>query len=427
MAVPELRSPAGSPSGSPAADPARMVLLLSVMLAINYVDRGNLATAVPLIRAELHLRGWQLGLLISAFFYPYVLVMAPVGSLAERYGATRVLSVGVGLWGVATLLTGFAGGFVGLLLLRLLLGLGESAAFPCSSKLVAGTLEPPRLALANGWMAFGYLIGPGIGTLFGGLAMARFGWRAVFVSLGAASLVWLLPWARLRTPPLLAATAAAAAPSWGEILRQRGLWGASLGHFASNYSWYFVLAWLPDYLVSARGFSLQAMAVVSGSAYLINAGAALASGWFTARFLAAGGHANTIYKAIMALNHLTSIAVVAGIALLPLGPALACLYIFEIVVGISSPGTFAIAQTMAGSTAAGRWVGVQNTCANVAGMIAPVLSGLLLDLTGHLDSAFVLASLVNLLGLIGWVVILPRVQPVIWRSGPALARRTMPR
>src|ERR1019366_4962676 len=97
----------------------RLVLLLSAALFINYVDRGNLSTAAPLIQDELHLSATQLGLLLSAFYYSYVLAMAPVGRHAERFGAHRVLGAGVAIWAVSTFLTGFAGGFVSLLLLRL--------------------------------------------------------------------------------------------------------------------------------------------------------------------------------------------------------------------------------------------------------------------------------------------------------------------
>ena len=112
--------------------PTRLVLLLSVGLFINYVDRGNLATAAPLIQEELHLSASQLGVLLSAFYYGYVLAMAPVGWLAEKHGAQRVLATGAVVWSVATLLTGVVSTFAGLLLLRLLLGVGESAAFPCA-------------------------------------------------------------------------------------------------------------------------------------------------------------------------------------------------------------------------------------------------------------------------------------------------------
>ena len=160
-----------------------------VALLVNYIDRGNLATAVPLIHSELGLSATQLGFLLSVFYYSYVAAMVPAGWLGERYGAHRVLAAGIAIWSVATLLTGFATGFWSLLLLRLLLGVGESAGFPCASQLFASRLRLPQIDMANGVLGFSYLVGPAIGTVLGGLLMPIYGWRAVFVVFGAVSLL----------------------------------------------------------------------------------------------------------------------------------------------------------------------------------------------------------------------------------------------
>jgi MFS family permease len=111
-----------------ATTPARLVLVVSIVLLVNYIDRGNLATAVPLIHSDLGLSATQLGFLLSAFYYSYVAAMVPAGWLAQRYGGHRVLAAGIGIWSLATLLTGFATGFWSLLVLRLLLGVGESSS-----------------------------------------------------------------------------------------------------------------------------------------------------------------------------------------------------------------------------------------------------------------------------------------------------------
>jgi MFS family permease len=399
------------------ASPVRVVLLLAAAVGINYVDRGNLATAAPLIQDELHLSSTQLGFLLSAFFWTYVTAMAPAGWLAERYGARRVLAGGVAIWSVATLLTGLANGLVMLLLLRLLLGLGESTAFPSASKALASEVPVSQLGLANGVLSFGYLVGPAVGTYLGGMLMASFGWRPVFVLFGCLSLLWLWPW--LRTPhraPEKTALVSSDVPSFARILRQRGLWGASLGHFASNYNFYFILAWLPIYRVKARGFSMATMAAIAGGAYLINAISALLMGWATDSWCRAGRSPDLIYKGVMALSHVATIGCMIGMVLLPINGSIACLFGYEVVCGLSSPGVYAIPQILAGPQAAGRWVGVQNTCGNVAGIIAPALTGMLIDWSGNFVSAFVLAAAINVLGLVGWLFILPRIAPLNWQQ-----------
>src|SRR5580693_5139823 len=124
---------------------AGVVPLLALAVFINYVDRGNLATAAPLLKDELHLSASQIGLLFSAFFWTYIPSQLLAGWLAERINAYRTMALGVAIWSLATAATGLATGFAALIALRLLLGLGESAAFPCSSKLLAEHLPRNRL------------------------------------------------------------------------------------------------------------------------------------------------------------------------------------------------------------------------------------------------------------------------------------------
>jgi MFS family permease len=400
---------------------ARLLLLVTAAVFINYVDRGNLATAAPLVQDELHLSATQIGMLLSAFYYGYVACMPAMGWLAERYGAKPVLAVGVAIWSIATLTTGFAGSFATLLALRVLLGVGESGAFPCASKVLAHAVDVSRLGIANGIMSFGYLLGPAVGTLLGGYLMTVFGWRIVFIVFGALSLTWLWPWRRVEIGPPVAVrpSVAEAQPSYAQVLGRRELWGASLGHFASNYGYYFIVSWLPFYLVKSRGFSMGSMVAIASWAYLLNALSALAMGWLADRWIRAGRSPTLVYKGIMAANHIAGIACMIGMVMLPAAGSIAALFVFEIVSGCSYPGLFAIPQILAGPAASGRWVGVQNAAGNVAGLIAPAITGVLVDQTGLFDVAFALAAGVNVLGLIGWVLMLPKIAPIEWmRSAP---------
>jgi MFS family permease len=395
--------------------PARVVLLLTVGMFINYIDRGNLATAAPLMQDALKLSSSEIGVLLAAFYYGYVAFMAPVGWMAERYGAQRVLAAGALLWSIATISTGFATGFTTLLILRVLLGVGESVAFPCMSKVLASTVEVSRLGVANGILSFGYLAGPAVGTLLGGYLMVAYGWQPVFVVFGCLSLVWLWPWLRV----VIAAPGGEipvdeVPPSFRRILRQRALWGASLGHFAANYSYYFILSWLPFYLVKARGFSMGSMAAIASWAYLLNALSALFMGWAADRWIRARRSADVIYKGTMGFTHVAGIACMAGMMMLSATGSVACLLAFEVITGLSFPGVFAIPQIIAGPTASARWVGVQNGIGNLAGLVAPAVTGVLVDRTGQFDIAFALAAAVNILGFIGWVVVLPTIKPIRW-------------
>jgi MFS family permease len=335
--------------------------------------------------------------------------MAPAGWLAERYGARRVLAGGVAIWSVATLLTGLANGLIMLLLLRLLLGLGESTAFPSASKALASEVPVSQLGLANGVLSFGYLVGPAIGTYLGGMLMASFGWRPVFVLFGCLSLLWLWPWLRTPHRPTAKATVADGdIPSFARILRQRGLWGASLGHFATNYSFYFILAWLPIYLVKVRGFdgdhgrhSRRRLPDQCESALLM--------GWATDSWCRAGRSPDLIYKGVMALSHVATIGCMVGMVLLPINGSIACLFGYDRSADFPSGCMRSHRSSQAeGGRSMGRCAEHLRQCRRI---IAPALTGMLIDWSGSFVSAFVLAAAINVLGLVGWLFILPRIAP----------------
>ena len=256
---------------TPATLGRMIVPLLGLAIFINYVDRGNLATAAPLMKDELALTATQFGILVSAFFWTYTPGQVLAGWLGEKLNPYRTLAIGLAVWAIATALTGLATGFAAILILRLLLGLGETAAFPCSSKIIAQHVPPEKLGGANAIISLGLSIGPAFGTLAGGLLMASVGWRPAFILFGLASLLWLVPWilaTRKQAGPAAHDPTADTAPPFAHILARPELWGASLGHFSVNYGFYFVVSWLPIYLVKVQGFSMSLMAWVGAAVYL---------------------------------------------------------------------------------------------------------------------------------------------------------------
>jgi MFS family permease len=376
-----------------------------------------LPTAAHLIQADLHLTSSQLGVLLSAFFWTYATIQVPVGWLAERHGAHRVLAIGLAIWALATMLVGVASSFLLLLMLRLMLGVGESAGFPCASKILASAVPTASLGTANGIIAFAYLLGPAVGIFLGGLLIEAYGWRVTFVVFGVSSLLWLWPWSRVSVQQR-AALSADVATTW-MILRQRALWGTGLGHFSSNYTFYFMLSWLPLYLVRERGFSNLEMARLAGSAYLVNAVFAMAGGWAIDRYIARSGSANFGYKLVMGATHLGSIVCMLCMAVGPRPAALASIFVYQALCGVQSPGVFAIPQILAGPAATARWVGIQNTLGNLAGILAPALTGFIVEWTGHFTLAFVFAAAVGVLGFLGWVFMVPRIREINWEAQTA--------
>src|SRR6185503_7792223 len=286
------------------ATAVRLVALVALATFFNFADRGNLATAAPLLKGELQLNNTELGILLSAFYWTYIPAQLVSGWLIDRFGPWRILAAGVALWSLATILLGVVGGFALLLLLRLLLGLGESVTFPAEAKLMAQQIPPARLGAANAWVTAGQALGPSAGIFIGGLVMASHGWRAMFLLFGLVSLLWLIPWARTQTPKPLVEETAAPSPSFADIARQRALWGACLGHFCCNYALYFMFSWLPLYLVENQGLSVTAMARFGGLLYLGYAVSAVVSGWAADRAIAAGASVSSVRKTVIILGNL---------------------------------------------------------------------------------------------------------------------------
>src|SRR5262249_31734315 len=280
--------------------------LLVISVFINYVDRGNLSIAAPLLKNELALSASQLGILLSAFFWTYTLLLFVCGWFVDRFDPSRVLALGYLAWSLSTAATGLVHGFAMLLLMRLFLGMGESVAFPCYSKMLARYLPEHDRGFANGVICAGMKLGPAGGTLGAGLLMANYGWRPVFLGVGLVSLAWLPAWLKWMPRGETPAHRIGHSPRVIDILRQRPFWATAAGAFCCAYPLYFTITWLPFYLVHEQHLSLQAMAKIAALYYIVDAAAALATGWVTDFWIRRGLAVGLMRKTAMALGWTTA-------------------------------------------------------------------------------------------------------------------------
>lgn len=394
-----------------------VVTLLAISVFINYIDRGSLSIAAPALKDELRLSPSQLGILLSSFFWTYAGFQIISGWMVDRFNVNWVLAAGLFVWSVATAATSLVHGFTMLLILRLLLGAGESVAFPSYSKILAKHCPETLRGRANALVSSGIASGPAFGIFFGALLMARYGWRPFFIGLGLLSLLWLVPWTKwMPTGPGLVVSSTAHAPSIVEILKQRSAWGTFFGLFAYNYLSYFLLTWLPSYLVHERHFSMQKMGGIGGAAYLILALSALACGWISDFWIANGGTPTRVRKTFTALGLALSSIFCFAVVAFAFDSRLATLFLFLTcaAAGLCTSNLWAITQTLAGPLAAGKWTGLQNFVGNFAGMVSPVLTGFVVERTGHFFWAFAVTAGVLLGGAMSWAFVVGPVKPVQW-------------
>lgn len=396
-----------------------LIVLLTASIFINYIDRSNLSVAAPLLQKTAGYSVRQIGTLSSAFFWTYALLqlLGISGWISDRFPVTKVFTFGFLVWSIVTVLSGVAWSYAAFVVMRLLLGAGESLAYPCYSRLIAQEIPQQMRGRANALLDAGSKLGPGLGTLLGGILLERYGWRWFFVILGMVGLLWILPW--LRWMPRTSSERSEPTHkgySVRHLLRLRTAWGTFAGHFCGNYFWFVLLIWLPSYFVKDRGLSIRTMANTSAVAYFVVAAGTLSAGWLSDWLLRRGASVTRVRKSVVVSGLLGSTAILTVGMVQNLHLSLGLLYLSCFAFGAYTSNHWVITQTLAGATMAGRWTSVQNGVGNFAGIAASSITGIIVTMSGSFHLAFVLAALIAVTGAAMWGMVVGPVQEVLWEE-----------
>ncbi len=397
------------------------LLLLVASICINYIDRGSLSIAGPILGKELSLSPLQLGILYSSFFWTYMSFQPVTGWLVDRYNVNWVYAAGFLIWSGATLVTGMCGAFTTILFVRLILGIGESVAYPSYSKILAGHFREDQRGVANSLVDVGSKTGPAIGVLIGGLFMAEYGWRVFFLAVGTASLLWLIPWS-IWAPKdrLLLPREAGEVPTIRQIVTKRAAWGTFFGLLCSNYVWYFMVTWLPSYFTMERHYSQREMAIFGSVPFWGVAAASLTGGWLSDRWIARGGTPNRVRKTFIGTGLMMCTLMLPAAMVRDPKVSMVLLTVACVSYGFFSSNLWAVTQTLAGPWAAGKWTGLQNCIGNIPGIVAPWFTGWVVKETGQFYYAFVAATFFLVAGTFFFLWMVPRVEPVDWSQDKRL-------
>jgi MFS family permease len=389
--------------------------LLVISICLNYIDRGSLSVADRFLQTEFSLDPVHRGMVYSAFFWTYAGSQILAGWLVDRFNVNKVLAGGFMIWSTAMLFTGAASGFLMLFMLRLVLGVGESVAYPSYSKILAGNFRENQRGFANAAIDAGCKIGPGIGILAGGLLMGRYGWRIFFFITGGLSLLWLIPWF-IWGPKgqMLLKEETGKAPSIAEICAKRSAWGTFFALFCANYVWYFILTWLPSYFRDELHYSQNQMALFGSIPLFFVSGSSLFFGYLSDRFISNGASPNLVRKSFTGLGLLLSTVMLLAVIVRDPVKSLVLLCAACFFYGIYSSNIWAVTQSLSGPWAAGRWTGLQNLVGNLSGIVAPWLTGYIVQRTGQFYWAFVVTTVLLVLGALCFTVVIDRVEPVAW-------------
>jgi sugar phosphate permease len=399
-----------------------VIFFCFLAIAVNYIDRANLAVAAPHIMKDLSIGPAAMGLLLSGFFWTYAVMQLPYGWFVDKAGARIALPFAVGWWSVFTAATAVAGNFAAMFGCRLMLGAGEAGAYPSCAKLVSQWFSREERALATSIFDSGSRVGSAVSLPLVAAIMAAWGWKASFVITGALGFVWIVGWVVLYREP--AARAALEQPRasepgastirWTTLFRYRTVWGMMLGFFCLNFVIYFFITWFPSYLVEARGFSLKSL----GTLGTLPAIASIPGGWF------GGWLSDTLVKRGWSLTAARKTCIVGGMLLSSVITLTSIVQDTYMMLAL-----FAIAYASLAAAAASIWslpadvaptpkhvaslAGIQNFASNLAGIALTTFTGVMLQLTrGSFTIPLVVAGGFCVLGAVSYLVVVGRVEPL---------------
>src|SRR6195952_909440 len=371
-------------------------VLLGAGTLINYFDRINLSVAAPQLQHEFGLSDGEIGWLFSGFFWSYALLQIPTGMILDRFGVTSIMRVTAFLWSVTSAATALAGGFGGILAARVVLGFAEAPGFPANSKATGYWFPRNERAMATAIFDAAAKFANVIGVPLVALAVVQFGWRWGFGITGLLSLLYFIAFVIVyRDPskhPRLSkierdyivdggATPEGAAPTGevamlGYLLRNRKVWGLTIGFAAYGYSFYLFLTWLPNYLVQTMHMGILKSAGYTAIPWIFATISDLVvGGWLIDHLIARGYDETPVRKTVLVIGMLFGLAVFG--ATLTTDPFWAIVWISIALSGLSAaaPVGWSIPSLIAPRGGTGTIGGVMNFMNNLMGVIAPIATG----------------------------------------------------
>ncbi|WP_020659931.1 MFS transporter [Amycolatopsis benzoatilytica] len=389
-----------------------LFVLLLVLVTVNYVDRGSISVALPLIQKEFGLSPSLTGLLLSAFFWSYALMQVPVGWLIDRFGPRKVITASCVGWGTATAASGLTGGFSGMFAARLGIGVAEAGVMPAGGKLNALWMHPKERGRGATILDAGAPLGAGVGgILITGLIALFGGWRMSFVIAGLlTALLGIAIWWYVRDHPrqhrsvndaeaeyleaahraedeAAAAGGATARRAFLPYLKFRSFWAMCFGWLGFNGVFYGLLTWGPLYLSQAKHFKLASIGWSTFAIFGAGFVGEILGGLLADRLRAKGHGANLVMRTLLGVSSLIVASGLVGVTVV--GSPMAAVVLLSVVLFfLRWVGLFwSVPATLGGRTNAGMLGGAMNLAGNVAGIGTPIAVGIIVGATGSYTGA----------------------------------------
>lgn len=410
-----------------------IAILLGVGIVINYLDRVNVSVATLPLEHDFHLSAGEMGIILSSFLWSYALLQIPIGALLDKVGVKWLVRLGTLLWSLATLMTAIVSGLGLILLSRIILGIAEAPAFPGASKATSYWFPLKERGLATSAFDAAAKFSNVIGVPIIAVIVTLWGWRAGFFLTAALSFLYFIVfWLLYRDPreskslsneertyiteggaQQEGAVEGNPLSNLGFLLRQRKVWGLTLGFMAYGYSFYLFLTWLPGYLQTALHMSVLKSGIYTIVPWIVaTITDILIGGWLVDMLIKRGNDPTRVRKVLITIGMVLGLAVIG--AAFTTNPNVAIVWIsialgglaFAAPIGWSIPGLIAPKGTV-GSVGS-----IMNFFNNVAGIIAPIVAGFVFDRTGSFAVNFLIAGVILIVGILCYVFLLGRIEQI---------------
>jgi sugar phosphate permease len=412
-----------------------VLLLISLMYFVAYLDRVNMSTAAPVISKEYGFDKITMGAIFSAFVWSYALFQIPGGWLGDRFGPRRVLSALMAYWGVTTALVAAATGVGSFAAIRFSSGIGEAGAFPTATRSMQLWFPRQERGLVQGICHSASRLGAAIAPPFAVVVIATFGWRFVFYFCGGLGLLWSVLWYfKYRNAPEEQASVTHAELAyirgvddqgaikppigrvanlpWGNLFRSHNMWAIMCAYFTYVYCLWIFLSWLPSYLIEYRHFTLLKVGIFASLPLWAGVVGDTVGGLVTDWLLVKTGNTRFARRSVAIVGMLgcALFIVPAGLtdnAYTAVFCLTAALFFLECTIGPS----WAVPMHVGGQYS-GTVSGMMNMAGNIGGALSPIVFGVLVQY-GSWQAPFIVAAGLLVFGASVWAFWLDPEKSVI--------------
>jgi sugar phosphate permease len=411
----------------------RIAFLLAFGVLVNFFDRINLSVSRDALHASFGLSLIAFGYLSSAFSWTYAVMQMPAGVLLDRLGVRRVGRMSSLLWSVASFAAALSPGLSWFFGARLLLGVSESPTFPANAKALGYWFTREERGLATAITDAAAKFSTAIGVPFIGVLLLYFGWRWSFAATGFISFFYFtLFYLVYRNPSedeglsaherrfILAGGAqpedvpgARNGVSLAYLLLQPKVYGLALGWGAYNYTFFLLLTWLPSYLSVALHMNLfQSVFYTSVPWLFATFTDLLVGGWLVDTLIQRGWDANRVRQTVLVAGMAFGLAIFGAASAHSSAAALVWISLALGGLAAAAPVAWTVPSLIAPRESVGTLGGAVNSCGQIAAISAPIITGYIVSGTHSFAAAFVTATVILLLGIVGYIFLLGRIEPI---------------